>query len=96
MGSKTEDDVGASYRGKDGRDVKRACVSGVYTFSIWEAGDNGLVSWAFVGHGGNSCEKVTCPTRVKDGPCSYGGHVNIDSFGSAQLNGGGGDEEDFG
>jgi hypothetical protein len=55
-------------------------VSGVHALAIWEAGDNGLVGWVHVGHGGSSCEKVTCRTRVKDGPCYHGGHVDIDNF----------------
>ncbi len=33
-----------------------------------------------VGHGGSSHEKVTSCARLKDGPWSYGGHVDIDSF----------------
>jgi hypothetical protein len=66
--------------GGEGRDVEHACVSGVYMLAIWEAGNDGLVGWAHVGHRGSGCEKVTYRARVKDGPCSYGGHVDIDSF----------------
>ncbi len=80
MGSKARDDVGMSCHGREGRDVKRARVSGVHLFAIWEVGNNGLVGWAHVGHGGSICEKVTCRARVKEGTCSHGGHVEIDSF----------------
>ncbi len=80
MGSKAGDDVGLLCCGGEGRDVKHAHVSGVHTPSTWEVGNNGFVGWAHVGHGGSSCEKVTCHARVKDGPCSHGGHVDIDSF----------------
>jgi hypothetical protein len=66
--------------GREGRDVERACVCRVYALTIWEAGNNGLVSWVHVGHRGSSHEKVTCCARVKDRPCPYGSHVYIDSF----------------
>ncbi len=80
MGSKARDDEGVSCCREDGRDVECARVCGVYVLAIWEADDDGFVGWAHIDHGGSSCEKVTCCARVKDGPCSYGGHVDIDSF----------------
>ncbi len=83
MGSKAVDDEGVSSRGEEGRNIKRAHVCGVYALAIWEMGNDGFVDLAHVGHGGSSCEKVTCHTRVKDSPHLYGSHVNIDSFRSA-------------
>jgi hypothetical protein len=80
MGSKARDDVGMLCQGWESRDVERARVGRVYALAIWEMGDDGLVDWVHVGHGCSSCEKVTFHARVKDGPCPYGGHVNIDSF----------------
>jgi hypothetical protein len=80
MGGEGRDDVGVLRQGGEGRDVKHARACGVYVLAIWETGDDGLVGWAHVGHGGSSCEKVTCHAIVKDGPCLYGSHVNIDSF----------------
>ena len=67
-------------RGREGRDIKSARVCGVYTLAIRELGNDGFAGWVHVGHGGSSCEKVTCCARVKGGPCSYSGHVDIDSF----------------
>jgi hypothetical protein len=67
-------------QGGEGRYVERARVFEVYALTIWATGNDGLVGWVHVGHGGSSCKKVTCCTRVKDGPCSYGSHVDIDSF----------------
>jgi hypothetical protein len=67
-----------SSQGGEGRDVEHACVCGVYTLTIWEPGNDGFVGWVHVGHEGSSREKVTCCARVKDGPCPYGGHVDID------------------
>jgi hypothetical protein len=77
VGSKARDDVGVFCCGREGRDVKHARVSGVRALAIWEAGNNGLVGWAHVGHGGSSCEKVTCPARIKDGKCFCSGHVEL-------------------
>jgi hypothetical protein len=71
---------GLSCCGREGRDVEHAGVCGVYALVIWEVDDNGLVVWVHVGHWGSSNEKVTCHARVKDNPCPYGGHVDIDSF----------------
>ncbi len=67
MGSEARNDVCISCRGREGRNVKRALVHGVYTLDIWEAGGDGLVGWGHVGHGSSSCEKVTCCARVIDG-----------------------------
>ncbi len=81
MESEVGGDVGVSYHGKEGRDVEHTHVRGVHVLTIWEAGNNGLVGWAHVGHGGtSSCEKVICCTRVKNDLCSHGSHVVIDSF----------------
>jgi hypothetical protein len=72
--------VGLLCCGGEDRDVERAHVRGVYMLAIWEAGNDGLFGWTHVSHGGSSHEKVTCLARVKDGPCSYSGHVDIDNF----------------
>jgi hypothetical protein len=80
VGSKAGDDVGMLCRGREGRDVKGARVRGVYALAIWETCNDGFVGWVHVGHEGSSHEKVTCHARVKDGPCPYGSHVDIDSF----------------
>ena len=80
MGSKARDDVGVPCQGGEGRDVKSARVHGVYVLAIWKPGNDGLVGWAHVGHGGSCHEKMTCPATVQDGPCPYGIHVNIDSL----------------
>jgi hypothetical protein len=78
--SQARDDVGVSCQGWEGRDVERAHVRGVYVLAIWETDNDGLVGLAHIGRGGSSCEKVTCRARVEDGPCLYGGHVDIDFF----------------
>jgi hypothetical protein len=80
LGSNARDNVGVLCCGGEGRDVERALVNGVHVLAIWEASEDGLVGWVHVGHGGSSSEKVTFHTRVKDGPCSHGGHTNIDNF----------------
>jgi hypothetical protein len=80
VGSKAEDDVGMLCQGGKGRDVECTCVHGVYALAIWEMGNNGLVDWMHIGHGGSRCEKMASCTRVKDGPCLSSSHINIDSF----------------
>jgi hypothetical protein len=70
------DDVGVLSQGRVGRNVKSAHVQGVYALAIWEPGNDGFVCGMHVGHGGS----VPCCARVKDGPCLYGIHVDIDSL----------------
>ncbi len=71
--------MGMSCGGGEGRDIKSACVRGVYALAFGEPGNDGFTGWVHVGHEGSGREKITCCARVQDGPCLYGIHVNIDS-----------------
>jgi hypothetical protein len=44
--------------------IESAHVHGVYALAIREPGNDGFAGWAHVGHGGSSCERVTCCARV--------------------------------
>jgi hypothetical protein len=70
--------MGMLRQSGEGRDIKSACVCGVYALAIREPGNDGFAGWAHVGHGGSGSEKMTYCTRVQDGTCPYGIHVNID------------------
>ncbi len=71
--------MGVSHQSREGRDIVSACVCGVYALAIREPGNDRFASWMHVGHGGSGYEKMTHCTRVQDGLCPYGIHVNIDS-----------------
>ncbi len=60
--------------------VQGACVRGLYTFTIWEMGNNGCGRGLDVVGGSFGCEKVTHCTRIKDGPVADGVDVHIDCF----------------
>ena len=64
----------------EGREIERACVSGLDPLAIGQPGDDGMFGGCYVKRRGISHEEVTGGARVEDGPTFNGRGIGADGF----------------